>query len=315
MKHKIFLKFLQTLPAEFSHSLFVKILRFFPFSAPKLKFENTPCKFFDKDVKNIYGVAAGLDKNAEIIPALFKMGFGFVEVGTVTPRPQYGNSKPRVFRLKEEKSILNFMGFPSKGAKFVLDNIKRYKRKNGEILGVNIGRNKDGEDTDYAYLITMFHKYCDYITINISSPNTPNLRQSLSNTDKFKTLMQLIKQCIDLEDVKIPILLKLTPDGDNLEKIYKIACKYGISGFVLTNTTTDKSSAPEKFQNLQIGGISGQLVREKSIHTLQEFVKINTENKFIFSCGGIDSSLEAQSRITIGANAVQIYTSLIYNAF
>lgn len=319
--YKICLKFLHIIPAEASHNVFTKTLRAFPSLAPKLKLEtsiHSSTEFFSKKVRNFYGVAAGLDKNAQIIPALFNMGFGFVEVGTVTPRPQSGNAKPRVFRLKKDESLLNFMGFPNKGADYILKRVKKYKRKDGEILGVNIGRNKDGEDADYVYLIAMFHQYCDYITINVSSPNTPNLRDSLSNIQKFEDLMKMVHQCVVNNNVTIPIFLKLTPDAhpqSSIQEIYHIACKYGISGFVLTNTTADKSSAPEKFQNMSMGGVSGGILREKSAQTLQYFAQINTQNKFVFSCGGIDSTNEAERRINMGANAVQIYTSLVYGSF
>ena len=295
----------------------VFILKHFPFFAPKLKFHESPVDFFGTVTKNQFTASAGLDKNAQIIPALFKMGFSFVEIGTVTPKPQKGNPKPRIFRLKKHKSLLNFMGFPNKGSVYILNQIKKAKLHDGQILGINIGRNKDGTDNDYPHLIKMFHKYCHYIVINISSPNTPNLRNTLSNTNQLKNLLSLVNNCIKTESITIPIFLKLTPDLPQfqMKEIYEISCQNGISGFVLTNTTSNKSSAPKKFQNLQMGGISGEILREKSLEVLKQFNEINTYQKFVFSCGGINSNTEAKQRLENGANAVQIYSSLIYGSF
>lgn len=313
---RLALSALRLLPPELSHNIFISSAKYLPCLMPRLKFQNPQrFSFLGTIATNQYGVGAGLDKNAKAIQGLFAMGFGFVEVGTVTPKPQKGNSKPRIFRFPQTKSVLNFMGFPNDGYNAILKRVQSFKRKEGQILGVNIGRNKDGTDDDYTFLIGKFHKYCDYITINISSPNTPNLRETLNNTQKLKDLLSKIETFRKTENIKTPILLKLTPDVTNLEKIYTISCHHGIDGFILTNTTSDKSPLPKAFKELPMGGVSGGLLKEKSRNILLDFQKINTQNKFVISCGGIDTNAEAHIRLKNGANAVQIYTSLIYGSF
>ena len=309
------LKLLHFLPPEFSHSCFIFAAKNFPFLMPKLKIPHIKTDFFGKVAKNYYGVAAGLDKNADCIPALFKMGFGIVEVGTVTPKPQKGNAKPRIWRFVKEKSILNAMGFPNKGMEYALQNVMKYKRKNGEILGVNIGRNKDGSNDDYLILIEKFHAYSDYITINISSPNTPNLRDVLNNNQMLEEFLSDIHSHRIINQITTPFLLKISPDVPNLEDIYKIACKNNIDGFVLTNTTIDKSALPAPFNKSNVGGVSGEALREKSANILKEFAKINTQNKFVISAGGISTNEQAAERISNGSNTVQVYSSLIFGSF
>ena len=303
---------LRKLPAEFSHQVFIWFAKHFVFLLPKFNFEERETVFLGKKVKNFYGVAAGLDKNAECIAGLFKMGFSLVEIGTVTPKPQSGNPKPRVFRLAKEKSILNYMGFPSKGAWEVLDNVKSYKRKENEILGVNIGRNKDGTNQDYVDLIEMFHNVCDYITVNVSSPNTPHLLDNLKNTQMLEDLLELINNFCKKKEITTPIFLKLSPDLTNLKDVYEISCKYKIHGFILTNTTVDKSEAPEQFRNTQMGGISGELLRGKSREMLLEFEKINTHKKPVISAGGVNSNDEGTFRMQNGASFVQVYSGLVW---
>jgi dihydroorotate dehydrogenase len=312
---KFLLLCLRLLPAELSHSIFIFTARYFWFLMPKLNIPQVKAHFFGNDIKNYYGVAAGLDKNAQAIRGLFKMGFGFVEVGTVTPRPQNGNKKPRIFRFIKQKSLLNFMGFPNNGGDYVLKMIKKYKRKNNEILGVNIGRNKDGTNADYLLLIDKFNLHCDFITINISSPNTPNLRDTLNNNHMLEELLSSIDGFCTIRNISTPILLKISPDVTNIQEIYDISCKHNIAGFILTNTTIDKAHLPDKFKNSNMGGVSGLLLKEKSESLLKQFQSLNDKNKFVISVGGIFNNADAESRVQNGANAVQIYTSLIYGAF
>lgn len=312
MIRRLALYLLRKLPAEFSHQVFVWFAKKFPNLLPKFNFENHETAFLGKNLNNFYGVAAGLDKNADCISGLFKMGFSLVEIGTVTPKPQFGNTKPRVFRLAREKSILNYMGFPNLGAEYVLENVKKYQRNESEILGVNIGRNKDGTNQDYVDLIAMFYNVCDYITVNVSSPNTPNLLDNLNNAKMLEELLALIDDFCQKNQIKTPIFLKLSPDLTNLQDVYNISCKYNIYGFILTNTTIDKSKAPKQFQNTKMGGISGELLKEKSRQMLEEFIKINVNNKPVISVGGIDSNAEAKYRINSGASFVQVYSGLVW---
>jgi dihydroorotate dehydrogenase len=312
---KFLLSCLRLLPAELSHSVFIFTARYLWFLMPKLNFHQVKTPFFGKELQNYYGVAAGLDKNAQAIRGLFKMGFGFVEIGTVTPKPQSGNKKPRIFRFVKQKSILNFMGFPNKGSDYALKMIKKYKRKNNEILGVNVGRNKDGTNADYLLLIDKFNLHCDYITINISSPNTPNLRDTLNNNHMLEELLSSIDSFCTIRNISTPILLKISPDVTNIREIYDISCKYNISGFILTNTTIDKSNLLGKFKNSNTGGVSGLLLKEKSESLLKQFQNLNDKNKLVISVGGVFNNVDAKYRIQNGANAVQVYTSLIYGAF
>lgn len=313
--YKVSLCLLRMLPAEFSHSVFIFTAKRLNFLLPKMNFPQREVDFFGKTIKNPCGVAAGVDKNAEAIEGLFKMGFGFVEVGTVTPNPQYGNKKPRLFRNKKHKSLLNFMGFPNDGCDEVLKRVIKFKRVDGQALGVNIGRNKDGGNEDYLYLVRKFYKFCDYIAINVSSPNTPNLRDTMNSTYKLQILLLSIKRLCVKHNIPTPILLKISPDVNNLQEIYDVACECGISGFILTNTTSNKQSFPLRFSEMKMGGVSGGLLKKVSEGLLQEFSKINIHSKFVISCGGICDDDEVMSRISIGANAIQIYTPLIYGAF
>lgn len=311
MLNKIIRITIRAFPAELSHSIFLYFAKKFPSLMPRYDFPKHTVNFLGKTIPNYYGVAAGLDKNADCIEALFKMGFSLVEIGTVTPLPQYGNPKPRVFRLDNE-SILNYMGFPSKGMNYVLSQVRQYKKCDDRILGINIGRNKDGSNQDYLVLISVFHNYCDYITVNISSPNTPNLLDNLNNIKMLEELLSAINNHCTINKIITPILLKLSPDVTNIEEIYHISCKNNIYGFILTNTTVDKSHAPKQFRNTKMGGISGKLLQDKSRKMLTDFQKINIEKKPVISVGGIDSDSEAKLRISCGANFTQIYSGLIW---
>jgi dihydroorotate dehydrogenase len=306
------LKILRLLPPETAHNLLVFVAKYFWFLMPRIIKNETKIHILGKSVNNCYGVAAGLDKNADCIRALFKMGFGIVEVGTVTPLAQKGNKKPRVFKFIKERSILNFMGFPGNGVEYALRNVKKHKREDGQLLGVNIGRNKDGSDADYIYLISKFYEHCDYITINISSPNTPNLRDTLDNMTKLENLLKMINTYITINNISTPIVLKLSPDSTSLREIYTIACQNGIAGFILTNTTVDRSGLPKKYQQIGTGGVSGALLREKSRDVLKEFNKINVHKKVVISVGGIEGTQEAMERLKMGANCVQMYTGLMF---
>ncbi len=257
---------------------------------------------------NPVGLAAGFDKNGEYIKAAAALGFGFSEIGTVTPKPQDGNPKPRLFRLIEDNSIQNAMGFNNKGSYYMIQQLKKLKFFNYPI-GINIGKNKITPQNealkDYETLFKAFKNYGTYIVINISSPNTPGLRD-LQN-EKFIQEVFKIGKAITTK----PILLKIAPDMSKEAAINlcKVAIESGADGIIATNTTIDYSlTANAK----DFGGISGELLKEKSFEIFDAIAQEFYGKTLLISVGGIDSAKEAYRRIKAGASLVQIYTSLIY---
>ena len=220
---------------------------------------------FKKNLKNPIGMAAGFDKNAEVYNQLFKLGFGFVEVGTVTPKSQYGNSKPRVFRLVEDEALINRLGFNNNGAQNILNRIKK-NSKTG-VLGINIGPNKDTQNRleDYLLCLRSFHEVADYITINISSPNTENLR-NLHDQNRLNELLDNIKKEKNGLNSKIPIVVKIAPDinNDEIEKISEVLMNNEIEAVIISNTSNASREKLTNIQKHQKGGLSGKPIEEKS---------------------------------------------------
>lgn len=260
------------------------------------------------DFNNPVGLAGGFDKNATMIRPLSALGFGFLEVGTFTPKPQEGNEKPRLFRLVKQESIQNAMGFNNEGAeKIALRLAKTYPFV--LPLGVNIGKNKitpnDKALEDYFTLFRDFKDLCDYFIVNISSPNTKNLRE-LQNDDFLNTLLEEAKKITSK-----PILIKIAPDMkiDDALNLCENAIKKGADGFILANTSVDYSLLDN---NRTFGGISGRLITEKSGIFFKEVAKILFGKTLLIASGGIDSADIAYERIKNGANLVQVYTALIF---
>ena len=248
------------LDPEIAHSLAIKSLKlnFVPNILNSNKDNDLfKTKLFNKDLANPIGVAAGFDKNAEVYNSLFNLGFGFVEVGTVTPLEQYGNPKPRVFRLVEDEALINRMGFNNLGAKNIADRILSNKQIG--LLGINIGPNKDTNNrhNDYIECLKAFYRIADYITINISSPNTPGLRD-LQSRQHFQELIKLIK-AYKIDGLKTPILIKLSPDltKKELEIIVNLSIDGGIDGLILSNTTIERKDIMNKKFINEEGGLSG----------------------------------------------------------
>jgi dihydroorotate dehydrogenase len=265
-------------------------------------------KVFGVTFANPVGLAAGFDKNATMIKAMQSLGFGFTEIGTMTPKPQDGNAKPRMFRYPEQKSVQNAMGFNNKGAHEVLRNLKKVYPFNIPI-GANIGKNKTTPEefalSDYKSLIKKFEAYCDYLVINISSPNTPNLRD-LQN-EKFIT--ELFTMARELTEK--PILLKIAPDMEvqmAINLCYS-AINAGAAGIIATNTTIDYSLVPD-CQNF--GGLSGACLTQKSGDLFKELGKELFGKTILISVGGISTGEEAYERIKNGATLVQSYSGLIF---
>lgn len=258
--------------------------------------------------QNPVGLGAGFDKNGEYILSMPALGFGFTEIGTVTPKPQKGNEKPRLFRLIEDLSIQNAMGFNNKGSYYMLQRLKKLYFF-GYPIGINIGKNKLTPENealeDYETLLKAFREYGDYIVINISSPNTPGLRD-LQNESFISALFQMAQKLTDK-----PILLKIAPDmsAEDAIALCRVAIDAGASGIIATNTTIDYSLTPRA---KDFGGISGALLKEKSYALFRALGKEFYGKTILVSVGGIDSPEEAYRRIKAGASLIQIYSMLIY---
>ena len=268
---------------------------------------------FGKEIDNPIGMAAGFDKNAEVYNSLFKLGFGFVEVGTVTPLKQYGNSKPRVFRLVEDQALINRLGFNNLGAKNISNRIR--SNLNSGLLGINIGPNKDSDDrlNDYLIGLRTFHDIADYITINISSPNTENLR-SFHDEEKFDELMNSIQEEKAKLKSKIPIVVKISPDisEDQIELVSKILLEHKVSAVIISNTTSGNREKLNDILKHQKGGLSGKPLEEEANKLIGKFYKILKGKIEIIGVGGVDSGESAHRKLLAGASYVQLYTGMVF---
>jgi dihydroorotate dehydrogenase len=268
---------------------------------------------FGKKIDNPIGIAAGFDKNAEVYNPLFKLGFGFVEVGTITPNEQYGNPKPRVFRLVEDQALINRLGFNNLGAKNVSSRIRSNLPRG--LLGINIGPNKDTNDrlNDYLIGLRTFHDIADYITVNISSPNTENLR-NFHDEKKFDELINSIEEEKIKLKSKTPIVVKISPDilDNQINLISEILLKYKVRAIIVSNTT---ESNRENLQNIlkhQKGGLSGKPLEEKSNKLIAKFYNLLKGKIEIIGVGGVDSGKSAYEKFSSGASYVQLYTGMVF---
>ena len=301
---------------EKAHTLAIKSLKFN--LIPNVFDENKndsifQTKIFNKVLDNPIGMAAGFDKNAEVYNALFKLGFGFVEVGTITPLKQYGNPKPRVFRLVKDEALINRLGFNNHGAEIVKDRIKRNKKLG--LLGINIGPNKDTSDrlNDYLIGLKTFHEEADYITINISSPNTENLR----NFHEGGKLQDLLKSVITEKknlNSNIPIAVKVSPDisEDQVNQITEILLENEINVVIVSNTSDATRDKLSNIQRHQKGGLSGKPIEEKSNILINKFYKLLKGKIKIIGVGGVDSGQAAYDKFIAGADFVQLYTGMVF---
>ncbi|MBQ4875221.1 MAG: quinone-dependent dihydroorotate dehydrogenase [Rickettsiaceae bacterium H1] len=259
------------------------------------------------------GLAAGFDKNAECVRQLLSCGFSFVEVGTVTVKPQLGNLKPRIFRLMEDEAIINRLGFNNEG----VENLKKWfaKSYNG-VVGINIGKNKDQADPilDYVQLIENVRKFANYITINISSPNTTGLRD-LQQQNRLRDLLSAINEKSSKKNV--PILLKISPDitEKDKENIAELALEFNVDGLVLTNTTVERSSSLKSAYKSEKGGLSGKPLFSLSTQVLKDMYKLTSGKITLIGCGGISNGRDGYCKIKAGASLIQVYTGLIYQGF
>ncbi len=312
---------LHMMPPEMAHTATIKAL----------KFGLTPRQIIIEDsrlqseicgltLKNPVGLAAGFDKNAEAIKGLFDLGFGAVEVGTVTPNPQAGNPSPRVFRDKKNYAVINRMGFPNRGLRIFKENIERYLESNDKkqgILGLNIGMNKDQTDAadDYCNLVSALNRYADYFTINISSPNTPGLR-NLQQRDNLLPLIERVKETQNKldDDNQPPLFIKLAPDliENEREEITKTLIEAQIDGVILSNTTLDRPDFLEDNFKGQAGGLSGTPLTQKSTQIIADFYRLTHGKLPIIGVGGVSNAQDAYDKICAGASFIQIYSALIF---
>ena len=257
------------------------------------------------------GLAAGFDKNATAIDAWGAVGFGYAELGTVTPRPQPGNPAPRLFRLPEDKAILNRMGFNNEGALTVAKNLER--RKSNDVVGINIGKNKTSDDAvrDYRTGASLLGPLADYLVVNVSSPNTPGLRD-LQAIEELRPILAAVQEATDT-----PVLVKIAPDlGDaDIDAVAELAVELGLAGIVATNTTISReglATDPKTVEAMGAGGISGAPVDERSLEVLKRLYARVGGKLVLVSVGGITTPEKAWERITAGANLLQGYTPFIY---
>ena len=304
------------LDPETAHNLAIKSLKFN--FVPNLPDENKndplfKNELFGKNLENPIGMAAGFDKNAEVYNSLFKLGFGFVEVGTITPLKQYGNSKPRVFRLVEDEALINRLGFNNNGAKNIVSKIKSNKQLG--LLGINIGPNKEtkNREADYIECLKTFHDVADYITINISSPNTENLRD-LHDQSKLDDLLNVIEKEKKNLNSKVPIVVKVSPDvkDDEINKISDVLLSHNVKGVIVSNTSDATRDNLINIQKHQKGGLSGKPLRMKSTILISKFYKLLKGRIKIIGVGGIDSGETAYEKFLSGAHYVQLYTGMVY---
>lgn len=285
----------------------------FQLEDPRLEREVFGLKF-----KNPVGLAAGFDKDAKLIDEMAMLGFGFIEIGTLTPKPQEGNPQPRLFRLPQDEALINRMGFNNGGVAEAVERLK--KRKSDVIVGGNIGKNKvtpnENAVDDYLYCLEALHPYVDYFVVNVSSPNTPNLRD-LQEKEPLKQLLTAVKAANDQKAQPKPILLKIAPDltDGQLDDIIDIVEETQIDGVIATNTTIDRSklsTAKAEVESIGAGGVSGKVLGKRSTEVIRYLYQKSNGAFPIVGVGGIFSAEDAIEKLEAGASLVQVYSGMIY---
>ncbi|XP_017142473.1 dihydroorotate dehydrogenase (quinone), mitochondrial [Drosophila miranda] len=310
------------LPAEASHNLAVMACKYRVYPASQYQDDiNLNTQFFGRLLSNPIGIAAGFDKNAEAVDGLKDLGFGFVEVGTVTPTAQEGNPKPRVFRLSEDKAIINRYGFNSDGHEVVLQRLSESRKKENfnAIVGVNLGRNRNTMTpvADYVQGVRVFGPVADYLVINVSSPNTKGLRDMQSKEKLTELLEQVNEARSRLESNRnVPILLKLSPDleisdmSDIVDVIKRN--KSRVDGLIVANTTVSRDNLHDAKWTAEAGGLSGEPLRARSTEMIAQMYQLTNGKVPIIGVGGVSSGYDAYQKFEAGASYVQIYTALVY---
>jgi dihydroorotate dehydrogenase len=314
--YKLIRSLLFKLDPETAHKLTLNLLHFLPKIHQK---PTQPRCCMGLNFPHSIGLAAGLDKNGEHLDALAKLGFSFIEVGTVTPKPQFGNPKPRLFRLPNAEAIINRMGFNNSGVEVLVHNIQ--KAKYACILGINIGKNKETSLNcafeDYLYCLRKVYQYASYVTINISSPNTPDLR--ILQQEKYlqhllTSLIEEQKYLTELHQVQVPLLIKLSPDEDSetLKKMADIILQTGVAGIIATNTTCSRIGVEGLPHANESGGLSGKPLFARSTECLSIIKQIVGNAVTLIGVGGIDSAETAKAKFEAGADLLQVYSGFIY---
>ena len=305
-----------SLDPEVAHDLAIKSLKanFLPksfFSIPDEEMLKT--NLFNKRISNPIGLAAGFDKSAEVYNSLFKFGFGFIEVGTVTPKQQLGNPKPRIFRLEKDQALINRLGFNNHGLKIISKRISD-NHPDG-FLGINIGPNKEtkNKEEDYYTCLSNLPRHADYITINISSPNTEGLR-NFHDQNEMKKLLSGLNKIKKEKKIDKPIAVKLSPDiNDNeIGRIVELVKSQKIQGIIVSNTTDSNRENLSDLKKNEKGGLSGQPLKNISTKLIKKFYKETKGEIKIIGVGGVDSGESAFEKIAAGADAVQLYTGMVY---
>jgi dihydroorotate dehydrogenase len=309
-----------SLDAETAHKYALKALDLLPscyFKKPKIK---QSIAAMGMTFQHPVGLAAGLDKNGEHLEALSKLGFSFIELGTITPRPQLGNPKPRLFRLPQAHALINRMGFNNLGVDVLVENVN--KANFSGILGINIGKNKDTSlnhaADDYLHCLKKVYAKASYVTINISSPNTPDLRQ-LQQIDYLDNLLEKLveeqKHLADSQQRHVPLLIKLSPDEDDesLKRMADVILKHAIAGIIATNTTCSRIGVNQLPYGDESGGLSGQPLFERSTACLRILNAVVGKTVCLIGVGGIDDVATAEQKLQAGATLLQIYSGLIYH--
>ncbi|MAJ89811.1 MAG: dihydroorotate dehydrogenase (quinone) [Flavobacteriales bacterium] len=325
--YKVFRYFLFLFDPEMIHIFFSKLIKLAGIIPGKLwicsqlfklKDVRLEREFFGLSFENPVGLAAGFDKDAELFDELYSFGFGFVEIGTVTPLPQDGNPKPRLFRLKDDNAIINRMGFNNDGLESIIARLRRKKSK--IIIGGNIGKNKltanDSADDDYKICFEKLFPYVDYFTVNVSSPNTPGLRD-LQDKIPLTKLLNSLQNINSKKAKRKPILLKISPDlnNDQLDDIIQIVSDTKIDGIVATNTTISRDGleiSSDKLLSIGSGGLSGKPLKSRSTEVIKYLSNKSNKSFPIIGVGGIHSAEDALEKINAGADLIQIYTGFVY---
>jgi|TARA_B100001093_G_scaffold413659_1_gene403585 dihydroorotate dehydrogenase len=306
-----------SLDPEVAHDLAIKSLKLnvIPKSFFQVEGEEMlETELFKRKLKNPIGLAAGFDKSAEVYNSLFKLGFGFVEVGTITPRRQIGNPKPRIFRLERDKAMINRLGFNNDGMEDISERLTRNPPE--DFLGINIGPNKDTKDkiSDFIKCFDKLNELARYITVNISSPNTEGLRD-FHDEKLLSDLLSKLNNLKKNKKIQCPIVLKVSPDIEDKEisNINELISKFKIDGIILTNTTNQNREHLSDIKKNEVGGLSGSPLQKISLRLIRSFYKSNKGKIPIIGVGGVDNGQSAFEKIAAGSTAVQLYTGMIYN--
>mgnify|MGYP000044088742 FL=1 len=308
--------FLFKLDPETTHDLAIKSLKFNYLPRKMFEVEDEQIlniELLGKNFPNPIGLAAGFDKSGEVYNSLLKFGFGFIEIGTVTPLKQFGNPKPRIFRLEDDSALINRLGFNNDGIEIIKNRIKSEKKKG--VVGINIGPNKNTKDqkNDFCLGLKNFFDIADYITVNISSPNTEGLRD-FHDQEKLEDLLLALNKIKSENKINIPLLLKISPDikDNHISEIADTAIKNDISGIILTNTTnSNKDKLISDFKKEE-GGLSGEPLQQISTNMIKKFYKQLNGKIPIIGVGGVNSGKSAYEKIIAGASLLQLYTGLVY---